>query len=328
LPADTAATITFTTIDPATTQLEYGLTTNLTLLTIANTLVVTNHAVLLTNLTPSTEYFFAAISKIGANRYVSSNYSFFTTNYVATNTLCDFPSVWSFTTADLDGTDWTAPAYDDSAWAGSGPGLLWANTYGFPYPPGIPEPMNTQMALDPDTGAPFSTYYFRTHLTSTNPPGNFPLLFVDYLADGAVFYLNGAELYRLRMPAGPILNDTVATTNLCYATCPDDFIISGSLATNLVAGDNVLAVEVHTIAITDAATFGMSLVITNPFTASPPLTLVATNATAVLSWNRGGFILQQAGSPIGPWINVPGPVITSPYTTPMTNASRFFRLAK
>ena len=328
LPADTAATITFTTVDPATTQLEYGLTTSFTNLTILDTRMVTNHSVLLTNLTPSTEYFFAAISTIGANRYVSSNYNFFTTNYVTTNLLCDFPSVWNFTTADLDGIAWTTPAYDDSAWEGSGPGLLWANTYGFPYPPGIPEPMNTEMPLDPDTGVPFSTYYFRTHFTSTNSPGNAPLLFEDYLVDGAVFYLNGAELYRLRMPAGPIFYATTATTNLCYATCPDDFIISGPLATNLVSGDNVLAVEVHTTTIADTATFGMSLVTTNPVTASPQLTLVSSNATAALSWNSGGFTLQQAGSPIGPWTNVPGPVVTSPFVTRMTNASSFYRLAK
>ena len=148
--------------------------------------MVTNHAVLLTNLTPNTEYFFAAISTIGTHQYVSSNYTFLTTNYVTTNLFCDFPTVWKFTTADLDGTAWTAPGYDDSAWEG-GPGLLWANTYGSPYPPDVPEPMNTQMPLDSNTGAPFSTYYFRTHFTSTNAPGNSPLLFEDYLADGAVF---------------------------------------------------------------------------------------------------------------------------------------------
>jgi hypothetical protein len=87
-------------------------------------------------------------------------------------------------------------------------------------------------------------------------------------------------------------------------------------------------VEVHTIAVTDSVTFGMSLTITNPFTASPPLTLVSSNAAAALSWKGGGFILQQASSPIGPWTNVPGPVITSPFTTRMTNASCFYRLAK
>jgi hypothetical protein len=336
LPADTAATITFTTIDPATTQLEYGLTTNLSILTVLDANLVTNHAVLLTNLTPSTEYFFAAISTIGANQYVSSNYSFFTTNYVTTNVLCDFPSVWSFTTADLDGTNWTAPAYDDSAWEGSGPGLLWVNTYGStPYPPNPPEPMNTPIPLDPDTGAPYTTYYFRTLFTSTNPAGNVPLLFQDYVADGAVFYLNGAELYRLRMPTGQILNATLATNYPCaapgtigYATCPDDWVISGPLATNLVPGDNVLAVEVHTAAIADTATFGMSLVVTNPFNGSPALTLGFSNATAVLSWNGGGFLVQQAQSPLGPWTNVPGPVITSPFLTRTTNASSFYRLAR
>jgi hypothetical protein len=327
-PADTTATITWTTVDPATTQLEYGLSTNFTVTTIADPQMVTNHTVLLTNLTPSTEYYFAAMATIGANHYVSSNFTFFTTNYVTTNLLCDFTAIWSFTTMDLDGTNWTAPGYDDSAWEGSGPGLLWVNTYySATAQPDPPEPMNTEMALDPDTGVPFSTYYFRTHFTSTNAPGDFPLLFEDYVADGAVFYLNGTEVYRVRMPAGPIFNATLATNAPCdgYATCPDDFTVP---ATNLVAGDNVLAVEVHTIAVTDSATFGMSLAITNPITVSPILSLVRSNATVALSWNGGGFFLQQAGSLAGPWTNVPGPVTTSPFTTPITNACRFFRLAK
>ncbi len=248
---------------------------------------------------------------------------------MTTNLLCDFDNVWKFTTADLDGTAWTAPAYDDSAWEGSGPGLFWADTYGFP-DPDIPQPVNTEMALDPTAGVPFSTYYFRTHITSTNMPGNFPLLLEDYVADGAVFYLNGAEVYRVRMPDGVIANATPATAHPCNgdATCPDDFVIPGPLSTNLVLGDNVLAVEVHTMVIAHAATFGMSLAITNPITTSPQLTLVSSNAMANLSWKGGGFTLQQAGSPIGPWTNVPGPVVISPFTTPMTNASRFFRLAQ
>lgn len=68
-PDDTAATITWTTIDPATTQLQYGLTTNLGSSTILQSTLVTNHAVLLTNLTPNTAYYFKALATIGANQY-------------------------------------------------------------------------------------------------------------------------------------------------------------------------------------------------------------------------------------------------------------------
>ena len=59
------------------------------------------------------------------------------------------------------------------------------------------------MPLNPATGYPFITYYFRTHFSFTNRLSGAALLFTDYIDDGAVFYLNGAELYRLRMPAAP-----------------------------------------------------------------------------------------------------------------------------
>lgn len=64
-----------------------------------------------------------------------------------------------------------------------------------------------------------------------------------------MFYLNGVEIQRVRMPAAPtaITYTTLATATPCGgdATCADVFTISGNLITNLVNGTNVLAVEVH-----------------------------------------------------------------------------------
>ena len=99
---------------------------------------------------------------------------------------------------DLDGVNWTAANYDDSAWTGSGPGLLWTDVRG--PNPDIPL-LDTEMPLDPDTGYPFITYDFRTHFHYTNALAGVSLVLTTYIDDGAVFYLNGAELYRLRMPA-------------------------------------------------------------------------------------------------------------------------------
>ena len=83
-PDDTAATITWTTInchDPGAVWADDQLELFHPLLTA----LVTNHAALLTNLTPATGYYFAAYSQVGANVYVSSNFFFTTTNYVTTN---------------------------------------------------------------------------------------------------------------------------------------------------------------------------------------------------------------------------------------------------
>jgi Phosphodiester glycosidase len=288
-PGDTAAMVTWTTIVPSSTQIKYGLTPGFGLASVLDSTLVTNHTVLLSNLSPGTGYYFAALTKIGATPYVSSNFFFTTTNFATTNALFDFTNVWSYVTANLDGVNWTAPAYDDSSWTGSGPGALWVDTRGF-FNPAIPISGNTQMP-DPGTGFPYITYYLRTHFTFTNQVSGVGLLFEDYVDDGAVFYLNGTEIYRLRMSPAPavISNSTLAAGYPCSgdATCPDYFSIFGPLATNLVAGDNVLAAEVHNYnAQSPDITFGLALNFTEPFTPSPAMNVQAVPGLtgATITW--------------------------------------------
>jgi hypothetical protein len=330
LPDDTAATITWSTIDPATTQVEYGLATNFNSSSTLMTALITNHAALLTGLTPNTGYYYAAYSKAGSTLYVSSNFFFTTTNYVTTDTLYDLTNTWEFTTNDLDGVNWTATNYDDSAWLGSGPALLWTDPAGAN--PEIPF-LDTEVPLDPATDFPYITYYFRTHFDYTNSLEGVTLLFTNYVDDGAVFYLNGAEIYRLRMPAAPTVidNSTLATNYPCEgaATCPDPFTLSGDATTNLVVGDNVLAVEVHLDnPQAQSITFGSSLLSTLPMAFPPQLGILASNNAITLDWTRGGFLLQEAANLAGPWTNVPGPALTSPFIWTNTKSSQFFRLSR
>jgi hypothetical protein len=337
MPDDTAASITWITTAPSTSRVQYGLTTDLGSSSALATAMVTNHAVLLTNLTPGTGYYFNAVSTASGSQYVSSNYFFVTTNYVITSSIFDVTNTWSYDTANLDGINWTAASYNDSGWDGAGPGLLWVDTRG--PNPNIPAPLVTQMPVNPgNAGYPFTTYYFRTHFAFTNSISAVSLLFSNYVDDGAIFYLNGAEMYRLRMtpyPA-PIYNSTLAAGYACSnsvdygdASCPDLFTISGSLTTNLAVGDNVLAVEVHNYNnASPDITFGTALSFTEPFTLSPQLNILYSNNVAVLSWNRGGFTLQQAGTAVGPWTNTPGPIIASPYNPPITWPALYYRLIK
>jgi hypothetical protein len=331
LPSDTTATITWTTVEPATTQLRYGLTTNLTLSSESNSTLVVNHAVILTNLSPNTGYYFNALASTGTGEYVSSNYFFITANYVTTNVLFDFTNAWKFTITNLDGVNWTALNYDDSAWESPGAGMLWVDVNGTTAE--FPVPLNTQMPENPNTAYPYTTYYFRTRFTFTNDPTT-TLLLQDYLDDGAVFYLNGTEISRVRMPPVPavISNATFATGPACSgdATCPDNFALSGPLiATNLLVGDNVLAVEAHNYnAGSSDVMFCLSAAYTVPYVASPQLTVAATNNAIVLNWSGGGFTLQEANAPTGPWTDVPGPVILGPFIADDSGAARFYRLRK
>jgi exopolysaccharide biosynthesis protein len=329
-PDDTAATITWSTLDPSTSQVRYGTNLSLGLSTALSTNLSTNHAALLTGLVPATEYYYQVVSSENGGAHVSSNFAFVTTNYVVTSDLFGVTNEWTYTDTDLDGVNWTAPSYDDSAWPGTGPGLLWVDIRG---PNPLVTPENTEMPPDPSTGYPYITYYFRTHFTFTNPPSGVTLLFNAYVDDGAVFYLNGKEIYRLRMPAAPtkIVNDMLSIGYPCSgdATCPDNFTVSGAPAANLVTGDNVLAVEVHNYnAASPDITFGTGLGFTEPLVVRPRLAVAATNDAATLSWTRGGFTLQQANSLDGSWSNAPGPVVSSPYITPFTNPAAFYRLKK
>lgn len=337
LPDDTAATITWTTTGPSTSQVQFGPTVNLGFASDYSATMLTNHSALLKGLSPDTGYYYRVFSSDGSKQYSSGILFFTTTNYATAVPVFDLTNVWTYGTANLDGVNWTAPGYDDSAWNGSGPGLLWTDTRGFANA-NIPVPMVTQMPANPATGNPYPTYYFRTHFNYSNSLSGVTLALTDYLDDGAVFYLNGTEIYRLRMPADPaqILNATLASGYACSnsvnygdAVCPDNWSISGDLATNLVVGDNVLAVEVHNYnAASPDITFGLALEYTLPTALAPQLSIQQSGSTLMVSWSRGGFTLQQASSPAGPWSNVPGPVISSPFITTNPAASQYFRLIK
>ena len=82
--------------------------------------------------------------------------------------------------------------------------------------------------------------YFRKTVNIVNPAlyGNFTMnLLYD---DGAIVYLNGVEVGRVNMPAGAVTYTTSATANANDATT--SFTIPAS---SFVAGNNVIAVEVH-----------------------------------------------------------------------------------
>jgi hypothetical protein len=94
------------------------------------------------------------------------------------------------------------------------------------------------------------TYCFRTHFQWPGPGPPVPtnaqveLRFAARIDDGAVFYLNGVEIHRLRMPAAPDTYALLASEEPAGgdAVQEEQFTISG---VPLREGDNVLAVSVH-----------------------------------------------------------------------------------
>jgi hypothetical protein len=136
-------------------------------------------------------------------------------------------STWHYLTPNsAPPADWNVPAFDDAAWS-SGPGAFG---YG-----GSPETIRTPFTVGRQVA------YLRTHFDWMNDPAGVVLAASTYLSDGGVFYLNGQEVRRIRMPAGPIAFDTAATNG----TFGNALEIFGIPTGALVNGDNVLAVEIH-----------------------------------------------------------------------------------
>jgi len=155
-------------------------------------------------------------------------------NSIPTGTEVDYvPAgfVWRYNDTGSDpGTQWRNLVYDDSVW-GNGPAQLG-------YGDGDEA---TVIESGPQGGAHHVTSYFRRRFTAANP-----LVMTNLSAwllhdDGAVVYLNGVEVARINMPAGPIGNNTLAS-GVSQDNATATFTLDPAL---LLAGDNLVAVEVH-----------------------------------------------------------------------------------
>ena len=283
-PLDTTANITWTTISNSTSRVEYGTTTNLGTFTALDSNLVTNHSVNLTGLTSDTTYYYRVISVFGGSNFSSIGF-FKTTSFTTTITTNVFglTKSWKWNTNNLDSVNWQATNYNDSAWS-AGPGLLYVESSS------SVNPKNT--ALPPNNGvqtngvAVFQTYYFRTTFTYSNNPASTTLFFTNYVDDGAVFYLNGVEIQRLRMASSPtvITNKSVATgipDGGDATTSTNVFTLFGNILTNLVIGTNVLAVEVHQAASPQNVdiVFGTSLVANYTIATPPSVTIISPTDT-------------------------------------------------
>ncbi len=148
-------------------------------------------------------------------------------------------------------------------------------------------PLNTALPVSP------VTYYFRKNFTISGSPAVTGLRLRSLVADGAVFYLNGVEVLRLNMPGGTITAATTAVTNITNATLSAPFDLPTA---SLVAGTNVLAVEVHRGPSAPAdALFGAELTVTTTNFPAAPLPSIAFNELESATNANFGFELINYG---------------------------------
>jgi beta-lactamase class A len=162
--------------------------------------------------------------------------------------LVSISNAWRYNQTGTDpGNTWTNAAYDDTAWfTGLAP-------LGFETAP-LPVPIHTQLTIGP------VTYYFRTKflLSAAQLASQSQFRAYTLIDDGAIVYVNGAQVLRLRMPPDPITAETLAD-----GPAVQDAVIEGPFtipSERFVAGENTIAVEVHQQAVASGdIVFAMAL---------------------------------------------------------------------
>jgi hypothetical protein len=238
-------------------------------------------------------------------------------------TLVTAGSVWRYfdKTNDL-GTAWRSNAFSDATWS-NGPARLGFGGDG----------EVTKVASNRQW-----TTYFRRSFYVPDPELIATLAARLTRDDGAVVYLNGAEIWRdTNMPSGAITNQTPALSAL-----------SGTIETNwltldfqpstpdlLVPGWNLLAAEVHQSGPTSSDLgFDFELTGVQAVVTQPELSFLSSSGVLTLAWpaSNGVFTLVTATNlPPPVWIRVTNePVLSNGlWLVPLpaaTNGSRFYRL--
>jgi hypothetical protein len=265
-----------------------------------------------------------------AQNLVSAN----STVGVAADYFVPMTSAWKYL---LTGTNppvhaaFMQPGYDDSAWSGPSNALLYAESAA------LPAPKNTEIAVSDGVFVRYPTFFFRQKFHVPITGGSVVAQLRHVIDDGLVLHLNGQEIYRFNMPTGAISAGTLASSSVGDGELLGPYPL---VITNLVAGTNVLAAEVHQATVSNGdvcmgvelnihvapGLSGSSLPPLQPPSAPPRLNLSQLSQYLILDWDHGAaldFFLEEAPTVTGPWMFVSD---TSPHLTLRTNTAAFYRL--
>jgi hypothetical protein len=131
------------------------------------------------------------------------------------------------------GTAWRQPVYSETGWKTGNAILGYGN--------------GNETTVVGYGGSPTSKYittYFRKSFSVTNATSFTGLNLSLLRDDGAVVYLNGAEIWRSNMPSGTIYFNTLAP-NYIDGAAESAYVNYSLSSARLVNGTNVIAVEIH-----------------------------------------------------------------------------------
>jgi hypothetical protein len=238
----------------------------------------------------------------------------------------DEETTWRF--YDLAGNppaEWKAVEFDDSSWRTGAPVFIAYNAE----PPATVDgaPVRTG---DMNWGS--KVIFFRNSFQMPGPVEGASLQLRPLIDDGAIFFLNGVEIFRRGMPPGAtgVYSDRANRTAGERGVFEGPFTIS-DVGSVLREGENVMAVSVHQVSDTSSdLTFALEMDITLASLPGGAVLLSIERSGAndiIISWEGEGLRLQQRSSlTAGDWADVPNGA-TSPVTLPIGEGTMFFRLS-
>jgi hypothetical protein len=245
---------------------------------------------------------------------------------VLTNlTLVATGSVWRYHDKGQNlGTNWIAPAYNDSGWSNGLAQLGYGDT-----------DEATVVGYGPNASSKYITTYFRHRFVNRSPIPFTALTLRVIRDDGIVVWLNGAEVFRDNLPGGAVTFGTLALSSL-GPPLEGEFTETNLPPLIVAPGTNVLAVEIHQGAVDSSdISFDLELIATlaRP---DPQLAFVTGTGRLELRWPAlaGPHRLEHTASLAPPvtWLPVTNALISDGYwnTFVMTNtpgtSGHFFRL--
>lgn len=160
--------------------------------------------------------------------------SIFVQAVVSDPELIGIGAVWKYLDTGVDqGTNWLLAGFNDGAWS-SGPGRLGYNTGN--------TGLGTILGYGTNANNKYPTYYFRKPFVVPTLASMTNLALEYYRDDGAVFYLNGVEVYRDGITNVPVHFADWAADGLDNGASPHYAALS---VANVVVGTNLMEVEIH-----------------------------------------------------------------------------------
>src|SRR5215204_7151551 len=143
-------------------------------------------------------------------------------------------AVWKYLDNGSDqGTAWRARAFVDTGWKSGAAELGYGDG-----------DEATLVSYGANSSAKYTTTYFRHAFSVADPTAYGGLTLRLLRDDGAIVYLNGTEVFRTNMPTGTVTAATFASS-VVFDANERTYVAAAVNPARLVAGTNVLAVELH-----------------------------------------------------------------------------------